>query len=387
MDFALTEEQSLFRESVRRFSERALAPGALARAHKEGFPFDVARLLAEQGLMGITLGEADGGQGGSLMDAVIAIEEVARHCPRSADAIQAGNFGAIRTFAEYASAEQKSRFLPRLLSGEMVIALGMSEPEAGSAVTDLKTTATPDGNGFRLNGTKVFTTNSPDAQLFLVYVRFEPGVDGIGSVLLERGTPGFSLGRPSRFVGGDCWQQLYFENCGIAPENVLLGRGGFKKKIQGFNVERIGNAARALAVGRLAFDIARRHAGERIQFGRALCEFQGIQWKFAEVAMQLEAAQLLLYRAAVNGEKGLPSAYETALAKAFCNEAGFRAANEAMQVLGGLGYTEESLVEYCQRRTRGWMIAGGSVEIMKNRIAEFVFDRRFAQKPGRAAAE
>src|SRR5579864_1652495 len=120
MDFALTEEQSLFRESVRRFSERALAPGALARAHKEGFPFDVARLLAEQGLMGITLGEADGGQGGSLMDAVIAIEEVARHCPRSADAIQAGNFGAIRTFAEYASAEQKSRFLPRLLSGEKI---------------------------------------------------------------------------------------------------------------------------------------------------------------------------------------------------------------------------------------------------------------------------
>jgi len=387
MDFSLTEEQSLFRESVRRFAERALAPAALARAHGEGFPWDVAKLMAQQGLQGITLREQDGGQGGSLMDAVIAIEEVALHCPRSADVIQAGNFGAIRTFAEYATAAQKARFLPKLLAGETVIAVGMSEPEAGSAVTDLQTTATPDGAGFRIDGTKVFTTNSPEAALFLVYARFGPGAEGIGSVLVERDSPGFSLGRPSRFVGGDHWQQLYFQNCRIGPENVLLGHGGFKKQIQGFNVERIGNAARALAVGRLAFNIARDHAAERIQFGRPLCEFQGIQWKFADVAMELEAAQLLLYRAAANADKGLPSAYETSLAKAYCNQAGFRAANEAMQVLGGLGFTEESLVEYCVRRTRGWMIAGGSIEIMKNRIAEFVFDRRFPQKPRRAAAE
>ena len=385
MDFALTAEQTQFQDSVRRFAIRTLAEGALERAHSEGFPWDVAERMAEQGLLGITIPESDGGQGGTLMDAVIAIQEVAQVCPRSADAIQAGNFGPIRTFAEYANAEQKARFLPSLLAGKAVIAVGMSEPEAGSAVTDLKTTATRDGDGFRIDGTKVFTSNSPEANVFLVYVRFGPGVEGIGSVLVERGTPGFSFGRPTRFVGGDSWQQLYFENCRIGRENLLLGPGGFKKQIQGFNAERLGNASRALAVGRLAFEIARKHATERIQFGRPLCEFQGIQWKFAEVAMELEAAQLLLYRAAVNADKGLPSAYETSLAKAYCNQAGFRAANEAMQVLGGLGYTEESLVEYCLRRTRGWMIAGGSVEIMKNRIAEFVFDRRFPQKPRRAA--
>jgi len=385
MDFNLTTEQAQFQESVRRFAERTLAADALKHAHAEGFPWDIARRMAEQGLLGITIPESDGGQGGSLMDAVIAIQEVAQVCPRSADVIQAGNFGPIRTFAEYATAEQKARYLPALLAGKMVIAVGMSEPEAGSAVTDLKTTATPNGDGFRIDGTKVFTSNSPDAGLFLVYVRFGPGVDGIGSVLVERGTPGFSFGRPTRFVGGDSWQQLYFENCRIGRESLLLGPGGFKKQIQGFNAERLGNASRALAAGRLAFEIARKHATERIQFGRPLCEFQGIQWKFAEVAMELEAAQLLLYRAAVNADKGLPSAYETSLAKAYCNQAGFRAANEAMQVLGGLGYTEESLVEYCLRRTRGWMIAGGSVEIMKNRIAEFVFDRRFPQKPRRAA--
>ncbi|HTS92749.1 MAG TPA: acyl-CoA dehydrogenase family protein [Stellaceae bacterium] len=385
MDFALTAEQTQFQDSVRRFAIRTLAEAALERAHSEGFPWDVAERMAEQGLLGITIPESDGGQGGTLMDAVIAIQEVAQVCPRSADAIQAGNFGPIRTFAEYANAEQKARFLPSLLAGKAVIAVGMSEPEAGSAVTDLKTTATRDGDGFRIDGTKVFTSNSPEANVFLVYVRFGPGVEGIGSVLVERGTPGFSFGRPTRFVGGDSWQQLYFENCRIGRENLLLGPGGFKKQIRGFNAERLGNASRALAVGRLAFEIARKHATERIQFGRPLCEFQGIQWKFAEVAMELEAAQLLLYRAAVNADKGLPSAYETSLAKAYCNQAGFRAANEAMQVLGGLGYTEESLVEYCLRRTRGWMIAGGSVEIMKNRIAEFVFDRRFPQKPRRAA--
>ena len=385
MDFTLTSEQAQFQESVRRFAERTLAAGALKRAHAGGFPWDVALRMAEQGLLGITIAEGDGGQGGTLMDAVIAIQEVAQVCPRSADVIQAGNFGPIRTFAEYATAEQKARYLPALLAGKMVIAVGMSEPEAGSAVTDLKTTATPKGDGFRIDGTKVFTSNSPEAGLFLIYVRFGPGVDGIGSVLIERGTPGFSFGRPTRFVGGDTWQQLYFEDCRVGHESLLLGPGGFKKQIQGFNAERLGNASRALAVGRLAFEIARKHASERIQFGRPLCEFQGIQWKFAEVAMELEAAQLLLYRAAVNADKGLPSAYETSLAKAYCNQAGFRAANEAMQVLGGLGYTEESLVEYCLRRTRGWMIAGGSVEIMKNRIAEFVFDRRFPQKPRRAA--
>ena len=385
MDFALTAEQTQFQDSVRRFAIRTLAEAALERAHSEGFPWDVAERMAEQGLLGITIPESDGGQGGTLMDAVIAIQEVAQVCPRSADAIQAGNFGPIRTFAEYANAEQKARFLPSLLAGKAVIAVGMSEPEAGSAVTDLKTTATRDGDGFRIDGTKVFTSNSPEANVFLVYVRFGPGVEGIGSVLVERGTPGFSFGRPTRFVGGDSWQQLYFENCRIGRENLLLGPGGFKKQLRGFNAERLGNASRALAVGRLAFEIARKHATERIQFGRPLCEFQGIQWKFAEVAMELEAAQLLLYRAAVNADKGLPSAYETSLAKAYCNQAGFRAANEAMQVLGGLGYTEESLVEYCLRRTRGWMIAGGSVEIMKNRIAEFVFDRRFPQKPRRAA--
>ena len=383
MDFSLSEEQSLFRDSVRSFAERHFAAGALERAHTDAYPWDVARLMADQGLLGITIAEADGGQGGTLMDAVIAIEAVAAVCPRSADVIQAGNFGPIRVLAEYGTDEQKKRHLSRMLAGESLIAVAMTEPEAGSAVTDLKTTATPDGDGFRIDGSKVFTTHGRYADVLLTYVRYGPGVDGIGSVLIERGMEGFTTGQPTRFLSGEEWTQLYFDNVYVGPENVVLGEGGFRKQIAGFNVERIGNTARSLALGRHAFDLAREHALIRTQFGRPLCEFQGLQWKFADMKIGLDAAQLLLYRAAVNADKGFPSAEETSIAKAFCNRTGFEVASEAMQIMGGAGYSQDSLVEYCFRRTRGWMIAGGSPEMMKNRIAESIFERRFSQRPPR----
>ncbi len=380
MHFALTPEQTAFADTVRRFARAELASGALERAHSPSFPWPVAQRLADMGLLGITIREEDGGIGGTLMDAVTAIQELALVCPKSADVVQAGNFGPLRTFAEYASAEQKERFLPDLLAGRNLIALGMSEPDAGSAVTELKTSARPDGDGFRITGSKVFSTHSPEANLFLIYVRFGPGVGGIGSVLVERGTPGFSVGQPSAFMSGEEWCQLYLEDCYIPNENVLLGPGGFKKQIAGFNVERIGNASRSLALGRHAYEVAREHALTRHQFGRALCEFQGLQWKFADMALKLESAQLLLYRAAANADNGLPSPYETAIAKLACNQAGFEVANDALQVMGAYGYSTEALVEYCVKRTRGWMIAGGSIEVLKNRVAEHVFDRRFSQR-------
>src|SRR5437660_9286608 len=157
MNFAFTHEQKLFAEQVRRFAQAHLETDALRRAHDPRFPFDVAKLMGAQGLMGITLPEADGGQGGTLMDAIIAIEQVAAVCPRSADVVQFGNFGPIRTFAEYGTAAQKARWLPDLLAGRMVLSLGMSEPEAGSAVTDLTTSARPDGSDFIVDGTKVFS--------------------------------------------------------------------------------------------------------------------------------------------------------------------------------------------------------------------------------------
>jgi alkylation response protein AidB-like acyl-CoA dehydrogenase len=384
MDFKLTPEQLDFQSSVRRFAEKHLKDGALERAHSREYPWDVARLMAEQGLLGITIAEEDGGIGGTLMDAVIAIETVASVCPRSADVVQAGNFGAIRVLAEYGTPWQKEHYLKRLLAGEALISVGMTEPEAGSAVTELKTSAVKVDGGWRVNGSKIFTTHGPHADFILAYVRFAPGTSGIGAVLIETKAEGVKMGKRSAFMSDEEWVEIFFDNVFIPDEQLVLGEGGFKKLIGGFNVERIGNTSRSLALGRYAYEEAKGWATQRKQFGRLLCEFQGLQWKFADMKIKLDAAQLLLYRAATNADTGFPSAEETAIAKAYCNQIGFEVANEALQVMGGMGYSRESLVEYCVRRCRGWMIAGGSIEILKNRIAESVFERSFPQRPPKA---
>jgi alkylation response protein AidB-like acyl-CoA dehydrogenase len=381
MDFELSSDQQIFYDTVRRFASNELSEDAVRRAHDDGYPWDVAEKFSQMGLLGITIDEDKGGIGGSLTDAILAIQAVAEFCPRSADVVQAGNFGAIRTFAEYANKDQLARYLPPLLAGKAVMSVGMSEPDAGSSVTELKTSAIADGDDFLINGSKVFGSNTAEADVFLIYLRFGPGIDGIGSAIVERGTPGFEIGPSYRYMNGEDWAPLYFQDCRIPTANILLGPGGFKKQISGFNIERLGNAARAVAVGRKAFIEAREHAKTRRQFGRNICEFQGLQWKFAEMHMRLEAAQLLLMRAATKADTGLPSAQDTALAKLACNEAGFFAANEALQVMGALGFSEDNIVQYCVRRTRGWMIAGGSIEILKNRIAEGIFERRFPQRP------
>ncbi|AHG66158.1 acyl-CoA dehydrogenase family protein [Advenella mimigardefordensis] len=380
MDFELNTEQKGFESAVRRFAENELRDGAVARAHSQDYPWDISGRMAEQGLLGITIAEADGGLGGTLMDAVIAIQTIASVCPRSADVVQAGNFGAIRVLAEYGSDFQKEKYLKPLLAGKALIAVGMTEPDAGSAVTELKTTATRDGKGWRINGTKIFTTHGPHADFILAYVRFGPGTKGIGSVMIETRAEGMRLGKRSAFMSDEEWVEIFMDNVYVPDEQVVLGEGGFKKQIAGFNVERLGNTSRSLALGRYAYEEARQWALQRRQFGKLLCEFQGIQWKFADMRIKLDAAQLLLYKAAAGADSGFPSPTETAIAKAYCNQIGFDVANEALQVMGGMGYSRESLVEYCVRRCRGWMIAGGSIEILKNRIAEGVFERTFSQR-------
>ncbi len=275
MNFQLSPEQQAFQDSVRRFADKHLKADAVARAHDPEYPWAVAKLMAQQGLLGITVNEADGGQGGSLMDAVLAIEAVAAACPRSADVIQAGNFGAIRVLAEYGSPWQKQKYLKRLLAGEGVISVGMTEPEAGSAVTDLRTSATPDGKGYRINGSKVFTTHAWYADVILAYVRFGPGVNGIGSVLIDTKAEGVRFGQKSRFMSGEEWAQSYFEDVFVPEEMVVLREGGFKKQIAGFNVERIGNTSRSLALGRYAYEVARAWAAQRKQFGRRACRVSG----------------------------------------------------------------------------------------------------------------
>lgn len=383
MDFNLTDEQRAFTASVGTFARDRFASDALRRAHDPAYPWDVAKALAGQSLLGLTIRPADGGAGASLLDAVLAIREVAMADPTAADVLQAGNFGAIRTLAEYASPELKGRYLPSLLAGDGLMAIAMSEPDAGSAVTELRTSAEARGRDFVINGTKIWSTFSADATAYLVYVRFDEGNDGIGSIIVDRDTPGLSLGAPQLYMSGEQWCELNFNECRVPKENLLLGPGGFKRQISGFNVERVGNSARAIALGRLAFQLAREYARTRVQFGHPLMEFQGLQWKFAEMAVKLDAAELMLFRAASNSGDGLPSAHDTAMAKFACNVAGFEVANEAVQIMGASGYSQQYLAEYCLRRTRGWMIAGGSLEMLRNRISEGVFGRRFPQRPAR----
>lgn len=383
MDVGLTAEHQDLQAAAATFARRELADGARERAHTGHYPRDVALRLAHQGFTGMTIPESRGGHGAGLLDAIIVLEAIGAVCPRSADVVQAGNFGAIRTIAELAGDDLGERYLPGLLRGETLVSLGMTEPDAGSAVTELLTTARTDGDQVVLDGSKVFSTHSVEADLFLVYARFGgPGARGIGSVLVERDTPGLTVGAPATFMSGEQWAPLYFDDCRVPARNVLAGEGGFAAQMSAFNVERLGNAARSIALAQYAFDEAREYATVRHQFGRPLCEFQGVQWMFADMAVALESARLLVHRAAGRADTGLPSAYDTATAKLVANRAGFEVANTALQVMGATGYTQDSLVEYCVRRTRGWMIAGGSTEMLKNRIAEAIFDRRFSQRPG-----
>lgn len=380
MDFQLTEEQQELQRWARNFAKEKFSEKAFTW-HKTGqVPWENAKILAEHGLMGMTLPEEDGGQGRSLIDALIVMEEIAKVCPHTADMFQVGNFGAIRQVAAYGSKEPKKRVLPPILAGEKLISVAMSEPNAGSATTDLQTTARIEGDKVIINGSKVFNTHGPYNSFYVVWVRFGDSVKSSGAVLVERDAPGFTLGKPEKHMSGEEHCALFFDNCEVPVENILVPEDGFRKLFTMFNVERIGNATRAFSLAQAAFEMAVEHAKTRHQFGRPLAEFQGIQWKLAEMKIKLDAARLLLYRAAVNAEKGAPSAEETAIAKAFANTSAFEVAHEALQIFGGYGYSTEYPLEYIFRRVRGWMIAGGSVEMMKNKIAEAVLGMRISQR-------
>lgn len=380
MDFNLTEEQLELQKWARNFAKEKFAEKAYTWAENDDVPWENAKILAEHGLMGMTLPEEDGGQGAPLIDAIIVMEEIAKVCPHTADMFQVGNFGAIKQLSTFGSKELKQRVLPSILAGEKLISVAMSEPNAGSAVTDLSIRARIEGDKVIINGSKIFNTNGPHNTYYVVWVRFGEGVKTSGAVLVERGAPGFTVGKTEYHMSGEHHCALYFDNCEVPVENIIVPEDGFRKLFTMFNVERMGNTSRSLALAQAAFDMAVEHAKERKQFGRPLAEFQGIQWKVAEMKMKLDAGRLLLYRAASNADKGAPSPLESAMAKCYINTTAFEVANEALQIFGGYGYTKEYPVEYIFRRIRGWMIAGGTPEMMKNKIAEYVFDMKFSQR-------
>lgn len=378
MDFRLSPEQEALVDTARRLARERFAPRAFTW---DGFPWENARTLAKAGFTGITIPAADGGQGGSLMDAVLVMEAIGQICPHTGDALQATNFGAIRMLARFGSERVKREVLPLLLAGEGLINAGMSEPEAGSALTNLSTTAEYRGDEVVLNGHKMWGSNAPEITHSVVWARFGPRTRDIGCVVVPVDAPGFTRGPAETYMSGERYCGLYFDDCRVPRDYVLVDSDALGKMLTTFGVERIGNATRALSLAQAAFDAAVEHAKSRRQFGRPLCEFQGLQWRFADMRMKLDAARLLIYRAVHGAENGTPDPTEASIAKCYANEIAFDVANQSLQVFGASGYSTEYPMEYFVRRVRGWMIAGGSVEMMRNRIASAIFDRRFDQRP------
>ncbi|MEQ3552992.1 acyl-CoA dehydrogenase family protein [Pseudonocardia nematodicida] len=382
MDFSLTPEQKALVESVTKLAEREFGDRAFQRTE---FAWDSLKVLAEHDLTGLTLPVELGGQGASLLDAVLVMTAITKVCPHSADALQASNFGAIRQVAGFGSEHVRREVLPRFLSGDALVTAGMSEPDAGSALTDLRTTARYDGDHVVLNGQKCWNSHGPDATHSVIWCRFGPASRDIGAVLVPFDSPGFSRGKRELHMSGESHCQLFMDDCRVPKEYVLADSGALRTMLSIFGVERMGNASRALALAETAYERAVEHAKSRKAFGKDLCEFQGLQWKFADMRVELDAARMLLWRAVANADAGTPDATEASIAKLHANRTAFTVANEALQVFGASGYSQEFPLEYIVRRTRGWMIAGGSVEILKNTIAGSIFGRRFDQRAGAGA--
>lgn len=388
MDFRLSEDEQLIQDAAKGLAERYFAPDAFSWDGKREYPWEYGRRLAEHGFSGMLLPPEDGGHGRSMMEAVLVMETLSSISPRAADVFQVMNTGALMQLARFGPPELKARVVPFILDGSKLIVTGMTESDNGSDTTNIKTRARVEGDTVILNGGKIFNTHGDYASHWVVWCKFGPSTDDIGLVLVERDSLGFHISPARLFVSGDYYVDLGFSECRVPLANVILPNQGFKKMINTFNFERMGNASRSLGQAQLAFNLAVAYAKERNQFGRPLCEFQGLQWKFAEMKMKLEAARLLIYRTAANAAHepgGTPRSEEVSLAKCFANQTAFDIANEALQIFGGSGYTVEAPINYLFRRTRGWMIAGGSIEIQKNNIAAHIFGRRFKQRAPKAS--
>ena len=369
--FRLSTAEQLLRETARGLAEKVDWD---TQPHDQ-YPYAFAQALASHGLTGIAVDEADGGQGAGLVEALVVIEGATMVHPRAGDVVQATNFGAIRQIAELGDASTKERYLRPVLNGLAVTSVAISEAGSGSAVGEMRTRAKIEGGDVVVDGTKIFNTHGPYADHYVVWARFGAAADEIGAVIVPADAPGFSRGATEHYLGGEPHCALYFDACRIASANVLTNAGGLRRLLPIFNIERLGNAARSLACGERAFGDAVRHLRERRQFGRRLADFQGLRWRMADLRVRLDAARLLLYRAAASAEEGSPDAAECAIAKVACNEIGFDSVNAAIQTLGAMGLSDETNLPYLFGRTRGWMIAGGSVEMMRNRIADTVIGR------------
>ncbi len=385
MDFQLTEEQLILLQTVRDFADRELKSLA-AEWDREGCVPDrrVQDQMVEMGLIGMCLPEEYGGGGQDLLSAILCIEQLARISPLCAASVFESNVGPVRVVELFGSEAQKKRYIPAVCRGEMQISIGMTEAEAGSALTDLRTEAKQVDGGWRIDGRKVFCTGGGHSEAYMVYCRFgkQRGAKGIGAILVEKGTSGLSFGKQEEFMGlrGFPSSELILDGCVVPDENVIVPAGGFASLMQCFDIERCGNATMALGISQGALEVATAYALERETFGKPIAERQAIQMLIADMAVRVDAARLLVHRAAIGAQSGIPSVKETSMAKVFANETAKAVTDMAMEVLGAYGYSNEYPVERMLRDSRGWPLAGGTLQIQKIIIASSVFGRRFDQR-------
>ncbi|MGI9494089.1 MAG: acyl-CoA dehydrogenase family protein [Geminicoccaceae bacterium] len=385
MDFSLSEEQLALQETARRFAVTEL-PDIARRCEEEDEPpgRDVVEKLQKMGFLGVNLEPALGGVGLGHLEAVLVLEEIAKISPAVAFPVFESCFGPVLAIQHFAPEVLKKRVVPLVCKGEMMIAVAMSEPDAGSALTDLKTRAERSGDGFVIKGQKRWCSGAGHADAYVVYCRMsdEPGAKGIGAVLVEREAAGLRFGERERHMGfrGVTSCDMYFDEVQVKADDLIVPAGGFRRLMEAFDLERCGNTTMSLAIAQSAFDQVLAYVQEREQFGKPLVDFQAVQMSLAEMKMRLDASRLLLYRAVVNAEAGLPSIADSSIAKCFANEMVREVTGKAMQLMGGYGYSTAFPIEQKMRDGWGWGIAGGSIDIQKINIASALVGRRFSQR-------
>ncbi len=372
MKFELTEEQNLIRDMVRSFAETEVAPSAALRDEEESFDrglmFDK---LAELGLTGIVFPEEYGGAGSDYISYAIAVEELSRVCASTGVTLSAHLSLCANPIYLFGTEEQKQKYLTPLATGEKMGAFGLTEPAAGSDAGGTKTTAMREGKDWILNGTKIFITNGGEAETYVVTARTDKEAKkhhGISAFIDEKDTPGFSFGKKEQKMGirSSPTMELVFENCAIPAENLLGEEGqGFKVAMKTLDGGRIGIAAQALGIAQGALDEAVRYAKERKQFDVPISTFQGVQFQLADMATQTQAARLLVYNAAYRASAGLSYSQDSAMAKLMASETAMRVTTQAVQILGGYGYTREYPVERMMRDAKITEIYEGTSEIQR----------------------
>lgn len=385
MNFRLTWEQEALQKTARDFARQELVPVA-RELEKDNKPpsRDLVARYAEMGFLGINVPTELGGLGQGNLEALIVLEEFAKVSSAVAFPVFESSVGPVRAIEYFASSSLSKRIVPAVCRGESIIAVAMSEPEAGSALTDLKTHGEQRDGQVVLNGTKRWCSGGGHADAYLVYCRLskDKGAKGIGAVLVEKNTPGLSFGPQEKLMGfrGIPSADLFFDECAVPEDNIVVPAGGFKKLMEAFDLERCGNATMALGQASAALEDVTSYVQERKQFGKPIAEFQAVQLKLADMQMKVEAARLLIWRAAVNAEDELPSILDSSVAKCYANSIAREVTGDAMQLMGAYGYSEEFPAERRLRDSWGWGIAGGAIDIQKVNIASAMLGRRFDQR-------